>query len=211
MGFHDLLRGRLPARAEDSGQEERHVRARTVRDRLAKVAAAVLPKNFKDPKWRVMCWPGCPACQHPPELAGCGRPRMWLQAIPEALWKYTPILLMCRGLSRLDIETGLIACDVCEESQPFADAPFVCWDCGALFRGGEAWWGMRDDILEARKWQWMRSVKARTAQELLDTGWQGITRLAKATELPRCGCDAKLYRLDGRTDICGNCLQRWPS
>lgn len=184
--------------------------ARWARERLTGLVKSVLPRNFKDEKWRRVTWPGCPACQHPLGLAYCARPVFWMQVLPAPLWKFTPGPLHCDGDIYLDIETGLTVCSACDAVQAFADSSFMCnRGCGALFRGGELWQGMTDDIVSARRRPWMHSMKARVTQEIVDCGWAGMTRLKRTGGRPRCGCQARLYRLDGAADICGNCLQRW--
>ncbi len=179
------------------------------KDRIAGLVRAVLPPNFNDMKWRRVTWPGCPACLRAAAPCCCAREKFWLPPLPDMIVAALPPQLRCNGEIRLDIETGVTICVDCGAALPFSESVFVCAPgCGAIFNGGELWQGMSNDLAAARQWPWMRSVKSRVAQEITGCGFGGESRLVATSHRRRCACKAVLYRLDGNTDICGNCLQR---
>ncbi len=183
---------------------------RRIARRASVLVRAVLPPNFSDAKWRRVTWPGCPVCARGGSVCHCARPAFWLPAIPKATWGRLPMSLRCLGALYLDTETGMAHCEGCADKTPFSESVFGCYGCGATFRGGELWEGMEAELAMARTWPWMRAVKARVSQEITGCGFHA-RRLAKTDGTPPCGCPAALYRLDGKTDICANCLRRWPA
>lgn len=183
-----------------------------LKSRSQEIVKRVARPNFHDPKWRRLTWPGCPACQLPPQLTVCGAAALWVPPGGELAAKWLPASMRCGGDLYLDTETGLVHCAGCDSRQALAETKYACsGSCGAVFEGGECWEGMKADLPAMRSWAWTRTVKARLSQRILDCGYDRMTRLVKTSPTPRCGCKAKMYRLDGVTDICGECLRRWPA
>jgi hypothetical protein len=196
-------------RVQEGSLETRPSALSAVVENAGAFARTVLGPSLRSSKWRQCTWPGCPACQAPSSLCCCVRAAFWVPFWPAWLLGQVPSMLRCWGAVYLDIESGLCHCKGCGVTEALGESLFVCSWCGARFQGGEAWEGMHADISGADI-PWMRAIKATFRQQITGCDWDGLTRLVETGSAPPCGCSAVLYRLDRKTDICANCLLRWP-